>query len=134
MFFFHCFHFNTNFRYVNASEPDFIFSHPGVMSLRHALRCVHQEELSLENTESGLAGSISETRHGGGSVMVWAAIPWCYVGPITTLHAREYVDMLGNRVNPMIPGIVSDTAVSQDDTTMPPPPPNSHRCNRSFTV
>jgi hypothetical protein len=37
----------------------------------------------------------------GVSVMVWAAILWCSVGPIITLHgrstAKQYVDRLGNQ-------------------------------------
>jgi hypothetical protein len=45
-------------------------------------------------------------KEGGGFVMVWAAISWCSVGPITTLHgwitASEYVDRLDNQVHPMI--------------------------------
>jgi hypothetical protein len=45
-------------------------------------------------------------KHGGCSVMVWAAILWYSVGPIIILHgqitAREYMDRMGNQVYPMI--------------------------------
>jgi hypothetical protein len=45
-------------------------------------------------------------KHGGGFMMLWAAISWYSVGPIITLHdlitVREYVDRLGNQVHPMI--------------------------------
>jgi hypothetical protein len=46
-------------------------------------------------------------KHGGCSVTDWAAISWySVVGPIITLlgriTTREYVDMLGNQVHPMI--------------------------------
>jgi hypothetical protein len=49
---------------------------------------------------------IPTVKHGGGSVMVWAAMPWYSATPIITLHgritAREYVDRLGNQVHPTI--------------------------------
>jgi hypothetical protein len=41
-------------------------------------------------------------KHGGGSVMIWAAISWYYAGLVITLNLRitdsDYVDILGNRL------------------------------------
>jgi hypothetical protein len=45
-------------------------------------------------------------KHGRGSEMIWAAISWYSAGPIITLNGRittsDYVDILGNRVNPTV--------------------------------
>ena len=61
---------------------------------------------------------VPTVKHGGGSVMVWAAISWYSAGPIT-LHDRitgDYVDILGNQVHPVIQTIFpSGNAVFQDD-------------------
>jgi hypothetical protein len=49
---------------------------------------------------------VPTVKHGRSSVMVWAAISWYSVGLIITLHGRitasEYVDILGNQVQPMV--------------------------------
>jgi hypothetical protein len=43
-------------------------------------------------------------KHGGGSVMIWAAISWYSVGPTITgrITASNYVDSLGNQEHPMV--------------------------------
>jgi len=63
---------------------------------------------------------VPTVKHGGGSVMVWAAISWYSAGPIIRLHGRitsgDYVDILGNQVHPMIQTIFPNgDAVFQDD-------------------
>jgi hypothetical protein len=49
---------------------------------------------------------VQRMKHWGGSVIVWAAILLCYIGPIIILHdritAREYLDRLCYQVHPMI--------------------------------
>jgi hypothetical protein len=64
---------------------------------------------------------VPTVKHGGGSVMVWAAISLYSVGPIITLHgkitAREYVDRLGNQLQPMIQTFPNNDAVFQIDNT-----------------
>jgi hypothetical protein len=41
-------------------------------------------------------------KHGGRSVMIWAAISWYYAGLVITLNLRitanDYVDILGNQL------------------------------------
>jgi hypothetical protein len=53
-------------------------------------------------------------KHGGGSVMVWAAISWYSVGPIVT--ARVYMDRLGNQVHPIIQTSCPNDAFFQDNS------------------
>jgi hypothetical protein len=50
--FYHCFHYNTNFRYLNAPEPNFTFSHSGAMS-RHPILCFPQQEEFTFGDQSG---------------------------------------------------------------------------------
>jgi hypothetical protein len=57
------------------------------MIVLHAVSII-SNNLHLGNTQSGIPDTNSETRHGDGSVMVWATISWCSVGPITTLHGQ----------------------------------------------
>jgi len=49
---------------------------------------------------------VPSVKHGGGSVMIWAAISWYSAGPIITLSARniasDYMDILGNQVLLMV--------------------------------
>jgi hypothetical protein len=62
---------------------------------------------------------VPTVKHGGGCVMVRAAISWYSVGPIITLHdqitARDYMGRLGNQVHPMIQMLFPNSAVFQDD-------------------
>jgi hypothetical protein len=63
---------------------------------------------------------VPAVKHEVGSVMVWAAISWCSVGPIVTLlgriTARECVDRLHNQVYPMIQTLFpNNDAVFQED-------------------
>jgi hypothetical protein len=69
--------------------------------------------------QSGMPGSNSETRGRfcdglGSNIVVQYS-----VGPIITLHgritAREYVDRLGNQLQPMIHTLFPNDAVFQDD-------------------
>jgi hypothetical protein len=49
---------------------------------------------------------VPTVKHGGGSVIIWAATCWYSAGPIITLQgqitASDYVDILGNQVQPMV--------------------------------
>lgn len=59
-------------------------------------------------------------KHGGGSVMVWAAISWYSMGPMITLHgritAKDYVSILADHVLPMVQYLFPNgNAVYQDD-------------------
>jgi hypothetical protein len=81
-----------------------------------------------------LRNLVTEVVHGGGSVMVWAAVSLYAIGPIITLHgqitARKYVDRFGNQVPPMIQTLFpNNNAVFQDDNA----PIHSHSCNCSVT-
>lgn len=59
-------------------------------------------------------------KHGGGSVMVWAAISWYSVGPIVTLQghitAKDYLNVLCDQVHPMVQTLFpKGDAFYQDD-------------------
>jgi len=49
---------------------------------------------------------VSTVKHGGKSVLIWAAISWYSTGLIITLYVRiiasDYMDILGNQVHPMV--------------------------------
>lgn len=58
-------------------------------------------------------------KHGGGSVMIWAAISWYSAGPIITLNGRitanEYLNILNDEVQTMTSILLPNTAIFQDD-------------------
>ena len=45
-------------------------------------------------------------KHEGGSVMVWAAISWNYLGSVFAMHgkinSKDFLDFLGDHVHPMV--------------------------------
>jgi hypothetical protein len=49
---------------------------------------------------------VPTVKHGGGSVLIWAAISWYSAGPIITLNCRVTAsgcaDILGNQVHPVV--------------------------------
>jgi hypothetical protein len=67
--------------------------------------------------------SDSESETQGGSVMVWAAISWYSVGSIIILHGpiavREYMDRVGNQMNPMIHTLFSKNDAHFRDNNAP---------------
>ena len=65
---------------------------------------------------------VPTVKHGGRSVMIWAAIYWYSAGPIITLNgwitANDYVDILGNQVHPVVQMLFpNNSAVFQDDSS-----------------
>lgn len=58
-------------------------------------------------------------KHGGGSVMIWAAISWYSAGPIIHITGRitanEYLDILNDEVLTMASILLPNTAIFQDD-------------------
>jgi hypothetical protein len=60
-------------------------------------------------------------KHGGGSVVVWAAISWYSAGRLITLHgqitASDYMDILGNQVHPVVRMFTNSDAVFQDGSS-----------------
>ena len=59
-------------------------------------------------------------KHGGGTVMLWAAISWFSLGPVVTLRGRitanDYVAILGDHLHPMVRMLFPDNdAIFQDD-------------------
>ena len=61
-------------------------------------------------------------KHGGGSVIIWAAISWYSAGPIITLIVRipdsDHVDILGNQVHSVVQMLFpNNEAVFHDDNS-----------------
>jgi hypothetical protein len=86
-----------------------------------------RKSLCLENSQGSLqSGTPNSNREtwGRGSVMIWTAILLYSVHPITTLHGRitskEYVDILGNQVHPMIKIIFKKKTMQFSKMTMLP--------------
>jgi hypothetical protein len=49
---------------------------------------------------------VPTVKHGGDSVMIWAAISWYSAGQVITMNglitASDYVDILGSQVHPVV--------------------------------
>ncbi|GBM19795.1 hypothetical protein AVEN_208664-1 [Araneus ventricosus] len=63
---------------------------------------------------------LPRVKHGGGSVTVWAAISWFFVGPTFTsqshIKAKDYVTILADQVHPMVQTLFPNgVGVFQDD-------------------
>ena len=58
-------------------------------------------------------------KHGGGSVMVWAAISCNFLGPIVSLHGRisskDYLNILGDHVPPIVQVLFHDGDIFRAD-------------------
>jgi hypothetical protein len=79
--------------------------------------------LCLENTQEAYKPEclLPTVKHGGGSVMICAAVSWYSAGPIITLNghitANDHMDMLGNQVHPVVQMLFpNNDAVFQDDS------------------
>jgi len=65
---------------------------------------------------------VRAVKHGGGSVMIWAAVSWYSAGPIITLNGRytanDCVDSLGSQMHPMVHTLYpNNEAAFQDDSS-----------------
>ena len=62
-------------------------------------------------------------KHGGGSVMVWAAILWHSLSPIVALHGRinskDSVGILGDHLHPMVQALFPDGDYTFQDDNAP---------------
>jgi hypothetical protein len=57
-------------------------------------------------------------KHAGGSVLIWAAIPWYSTGPLDgRITTSDNVNILGKQVHPMVQMFFHNSdAVFQDDS------------------
>jgi hypothetical protein len=65
---------------------------------------------------------VPTVKHGGGSMMIWAAISWYSAGLIITpdcqITASDYVDIVGNQLHCMVQMLFPDSdAVFQDNNS-----------------
>ena len=62
---------------------------------------------------------VPTVKYEDGSVTIWAAISWYSSGPIITLigriTTRDYVDILGKPVHPMVQMLLCNNAIFQED-------------------
>ena len=86
---------------------------------------LHQEKFTFGERpkKAKIRNAWFQETHGRGPVMVWAAISCYFRGPITILHGRitssDYVDILGNQIQPMIQTLFPNNHVVFKDDNAP---------------